>query len=111
MEFLQLLGGAVVLGSALGTTVASLFAYRQKSLVTMLRESNKDYKDRVDQLVADGESKDTLINQMRKDIDQLKREKTLPLENLTRLVISQNAETNKSIMALTNELKKSRGKK
>lgn len=101
MDFIQILAAAIVLGSTIGTTVASLFAYRQKSLVTMLRESNADYKNRVDQLVSDGELKDKQIADLTTDVAQLKREKMLPLDNLTKLVIRQNAETNKSIMNLT----------
>lgn len=113
MDFVQILAGAIVLGSTLGTTVASVFAYRQKSLVTMLRESNSDYKLRVEQLEDERESLKKIIETLQADVGQLKREKTLPLDNLTKLVesnILQSRQTDKSILELTKVLRQ-QGKK
>ena len=107
-SFIQSLAAAIVLGSTLGSIVAGFFAVRQRSLVTLLRESNNDYKQRNEQLEAERDELKVIVEQLRTDVAQLKREKTLPLENLTRLVIEQNAKTQKSIMSLTAELKKQR---
>lgn len=90
MEFLQVLGAAITFGSALGATVAGFFAYRQKSLVTVLRESNNDYKERVDQLIEEREELNKKIDFLTESVKRLEKEKQLPLDRLTKLVMSQN---------------------
>lgn len=104
MDFPQTLGAAIVLGSTLGATVAGFSAYRQKNLVVLLRESNNDYKDRNAQLEADNERYKTQIKELQTDVAQLKREKTLPLEKLTKLVISQHQDMQRSMIQLTKAL-------
>lgn len=100
MDYLQAIGAAITFGSALGAIVAGFFAQRQKSLVTLLRESNKDYKDRVEQLEADRDRFEELSKKQADEIADLKRQKMLPLEQLIKLVTQQHADTQKSIMAL-----------
>lgn len=103
-DFTQTLGAAIVLGSTLGATVAGFSAYRQKNLVVLLRESNKDYKDRSDQLEAERDELRVKVKTLQDDVAQLKREKTLPLERLTKLVISQHKDMHQSMIHLTKAL-------
>lgn len=97
---------AITGGSTLGATIAGFFAYRQKSLVTLLRESNKDYKDRVDQLEKDRDTDRETINKQADEIKQLKAEKALPLDNLTKLITSQHQVLISAITELTKALSK-----
>lgn len=90
---------AITGGSTLGATIAGFFAYRQKSLVVLLRESNADYKERVGQLEEDRDRFEKLSKTQSEEIAQLKRERQLPLENLIKLVTSQHAAT---LLAITN---------
>lgn len=93
MDFIQVLGAAIVFGSTLGATLAGLFASRQRSLVKLLREANNDYKERVEQLEKDRDDDRRTIQQQAAEIKQLKSEKALPLQQLTKLIVSQHAET------------------
>lgn len=93
MNFLELLGAAITFGSALGATLAGLFATRQRSLVTLLREANNDYKDRVGQLETDRDSLQIVVKKQAEEINRLKSEKALPLKQLTELVAQQHKET------------------
>lgn len=95
---------AITGGSTLGATIAGFFAYRQKSLVTLLRESNSDYKDRVDQLEKDRDDDRKTIEQQTVEIAQLRNEKALPLENLITLITSQHTSTLTAITELTKAL-------
>lgn len=92
MDILQTLGAAIVFGSALGATLAGFFAYRQKSLVTVLREANNDYKDRVEQLEQQRDSMVKDNKSLADRVKQLESEKRLPLEELTTLVIKQHTQ-------------------
>lgn len=89
-DFAQILAGAVVLGSTLGATVAGFFAYRQKSLVTLLRESNSDYKDRNEQLESERDELKRELGKVKDAVDRLEKEKRLPLEKLTQLIVQQH---------------------
>jgi predicted PurR-regulated permease PerM len=95
---------AITGGSTLGATIAGFFAYRQKSLVTFLRESNQDYKDRVEQLESDRDRFEKLAKDQADEIAQMKAEKRLPLENLTALITSQHSALVDAITGLTNAL-------
>lgn len=92
---------AITGGSTLGATIAGFFAYRQKSLVTLLRESNKDYKDRVEQLEQDRDRFEELNKKLVAEITALKREKELPLKELIELITSQHNATFSAITELT----------
>lgn len=92
---------AITGGSTLGATIAGFFAYRQKSLVTLLRESNKDYKDRVEQLEEDRDRFEKTTKEQAEKIRHLEAEKTLPLKNLIELITSQHTTTLNAITALT----------
>lgn len=111
MDFVQALGAAIVLGSTLGATVAGFFAYRQKSLVSLLRESNQDYKDRNEQLEKERDELKKTVEQLQADVKQLKAEKMMPLESLTKLIIKQHAQNQKNIIALTKAIKQNTEKK
>lgn len=89
-DFVQILAGAVVLGSTLGATVAGFFAYRQKSLVTLLRESNGDYKERNEQLESERDELKHDVVKLKDAVDRLEKEKRLPLEKLTQLIVQQH---------------------
>ena len=101
MDYLQALGAAITFGSALGAIVAAFFAQRQKSLVTLLREGNADYKLRVEQLEKDRDSLANVVQKQAEEIKQLKSEKALPLKELTQLIMTQHSENQESIMELT----------
>lgn len=92
---------AITGGSTLGATIAGFFAYRQKSLVTLLRESNADYKDRVVQLEQDRDRFEKVTKDQALEIAQLKAEKALPLDNLIKLITSQHTSTLSAITELT----------
>ena len=104
MDFLTLLGGAITFGSALGATVAGFFAYRQKSLVTLLRESNKDYKDRVEQLEIERDGLNKRIDLLTTAVKALQDQKALPLENLTLLVTQQYQELHKVLSGIPSQI-------
>ena len=91
---------AITGGSTLGATIAGFFAYRQKSLVTLLRESNKDYKERVEQLEKDRDRFEEMTKKQAEEISLLKREKELPLKNLIELITSQHTATMSAITEL-----------
>lgn len=95
---------AITGGSTLGATIAGFFAYRQKSLVTLLRESNKDYRERVDQLEKDRDRFEKMTKEQAEEIALLKREKELPLKNLIELITSQHTATLAAITGLTEAL-------
>lgn len=97
---------AITGGSTLGATIAGFFAYRQKSLVTLLRESNQDYKERVGQLEQDRDRLEKLSKEQTAEIAQLKAEKALPLENLTQLITSQHQLLIAAITELTKTISK-----
>lgn len=97
---------AITGGSTLGATIAGFFAYRQKSLVTLLRESNADYKERVGQLESDRDRFEKLAKEQGDEIDRLKAEKALPLDNLTKLITSQHQMLIAAITELTKALAK-----
>jgi hypothetical protein len=97
---------AITGGSTLGATIAGFFAYRQKSLVTLLRESNKDYKDRVEQLEEDRDRLERVTKDQAEEIAQLKREKELPLKNLIELITTQHTSTFDAITKLADALAK-----
>jgi 3-hydroxyacyl-CoA dehydrogenase len=101
---------AITGGSTLGATIAGFFAYRQKSLVTLLRESNKDYKERVEQLESDRDRFEKLSKEQTAEIAQLKAEKALPLDNLTKLITSQHQLLISAITELTKALANKEGK-
>lgn len=115
MDYLQAIGAAITFGSALGAIVAGFFAQRQKSLVTLLRESNNDYKERVEQLEQERDDLKKAVQALRDEVQELKRQRALPLEKLVKLVTQQHADTQKSIMALAKaieaETKNNKGKK
>lgn len=90
MDFIQILAGAIVLGSTLGATVAGFFAYRQKTLVSLLRESNSDYKDRNVQLESERDELKKDVDKLKDTVARLEQEKRLPLEKLTDLIIKQH---------------------
>lgn len=95
---------AITGGSTLGATIAGFFAYRQRSLVALLRESNKDYKDRVEQLEDDRDRLTAVTKSQADEIAILKAEKTLPLDNLTKLITSQHQMLIAAITELTKAL-------
>lgn len=95
---------AITGGSTLGATIAGFFAYRQKSLVTLLRESNTDYKDRVGQLESTVDRQAIEIKGQADKITQLENEKTLPLDNLIKLITSQHQVLISAITELTTAL-------
>lgn len=101
---LSTLAIAITTGSALGATIAGFFAYRQKSLVTLLRESNKDYKDRVEQLEEERENLKKMIDDLNSRVKAMEQEKALPLEELTKLIIEQHTQQIKSTDKTTKEL-------
>lgn len=104
MDYLQIIGAAITGGATLGAIVAGFFAQRQKSLVTLLREGNNDYKERVEQLETERDQLKKDFQSMKDEFAQLKKEKALPLEKLTKLIMTQHAENQESIMALTQAL-------
>lgn len=106
MDFVQILAGAIVLGSTLGATVAGFFAYRQKSLVSLLRESNNDYKDRNVQLESERDELREVIIKLKDSVHKLENERRLPLEKLTKLIVTQHAENQESILQLTKAISK-----
>ena len=83
---------------------AGFFAYRQKSLVTLLRESNADYKERVGQLEQDRDRFEKTTKDQAAEIAQLKAEKALPLDNLIKLITSQHQVLISAITELTTAL-------
>lgn len=95
---------AITGGSTLGATIAGFFAYRQKSLVTLLRESNADYKERVGQLEQDRDRFEKLSREQADKISRLESEKALPLDNLTKLITSQHQMLIAAITELTKAL-------
>ncbi len=95
---------AITGGSTLGATIAGFFAYRQKSLVTLLRESNADYKERVGQLEQDRDRFEKTTKEQADEIAKLKAEKALPLDNLTKLITSQHSVLISAISELTKAL-------
>ena len=100
-NLISTLAVAITGGSTLGATIAGFFAYRQKSLVTLLRESNKDYKDRVEQLEEDRDRFERLTKEQADKIKRLEDEKTLPFKNLIELITSQHTATLTAITELT----------
>lgn len=104
MDYLQLVGAAITLGSVIGGVVFGLLAARQKSRVTLLEAMNTDYEKRVKQLEDDGEAKDKRIQLLEKTVDRLEHEKALPLDKLITLVTKQHEQTNKSIMHLADAI-------
>lgn len=95
---------AITGGSTLGATIAGFFAYRQKSLVTLLRESNTDYKERVGQLEQDRDRFEKLSKEQAEKITRLESEKALPLDNLIKLITSQHQTLISAITELTTAL-------
>jgi response regulator of citrate/malate metabolism len=106
VDLLETLGAAIVAGSALGATIAGFFAYRQKSLVTVLREGNQDYKERVEQLERDREVDQKMLKKQAQQIEVLQNEKRLPLDELTRLIVQQHSDQLKSTNDLATQLSK-----
>jgi response regulator of citrate/malate metabolism len=104
VDLLETLGAAIVAGSALGATIAGFFAYRQKSLVTVLREGNQDYKERVDQLERDREFDQRQLEEQARQIEALQQEKRLPLDELTRLIVEQHSEQIRSTENLATQM-------
>lgn len=103
-DFIQILAGAIVLGSTLGATVAGFFAYRQKSLVSLLRESNSDYKDRNVQLEQERDLFKADVIKLQDAVKRLEQEKRLPLEKLTSLIINQHTAQLASMNAIATKL-------
>jgi hypothetical protein len=92
MEFWQIISLVITSFAALGTTVAGFLAYRSKADIEVLRNSNidlrasnSDYEQMVNKLKIDN------IN-LTKRVQSLEDEKKLPLEDLTRLVVSQHTQ-------------------
>lgn len=104
VDYIQILAGAIVLGSTLGATVAGFFAYRQKSLVTLLRESNSDYKDRNEQLETERDDLKKDVSKLKDAVDRLEREKRLPLEKLTQLIVQQHTAQLASMNSIATKL-------
>lgn len=104
MDLLETLGAAIVAGSALGATIAGFFAYRQKSLVTVLREGNQDYKERVEQLERDREIDQKMLKKQAQQIEALQNEKRLPLDELTKLIVQQHSDQLKSTENLATQM-------
>jgi len=108
VDIIQTLGAAITFGSALGATIAGFFAYRQKSLVTVLRESNNDYKERVEQLEEDRDSKKREVESLTTRIMFLEREKQLPLEELTKLIMQQHTQQLQLMGKMAESIKRKR---
>lgn len=82
MDFATL---AIILsvGSLIGTAAATFFAQRKSRSNDVLRATNEDYEKRIKQL--EGENKRLL-----KDVQNLKQERQLPLDQFTQLIISNS---------------------
>lgn len=97
---LSILGGAVTIGGFIGIALA----YKRKTDLEVLRASNKDYKERNEQLESD-------IDRIKKENAVLEAQRILPFEKLTKLMVNQHSEQMESgrkqldgITKLTREL-------
>lgn len=94
----------IIGGLGLGSAVAALFAYNQKLGKDVLREANKDYKERNEQLEADNDRLKKDILDLKKRVTTLEAEKRLPLDELTKLIIQQHSEQISSTEKLTRQI-------
>lgn len=80
------------LASILGTAAAIFYSVRQRTVITILKESNDAYKDRNAQLESQTVRNTSDITALKNRIVDLEKIKTSPLEPLIALVTKNHTE-------------------
>jgi predicted histidine transporter YuiF (NhaC family) len=109
MEFWQILTPIIAIGTTLGFAVTIFLAYRNKTDKDVLRTSNEDLR------ALNLDNKLTIDNlklaniALTKRVQSLEDEKKLPLDDLTRLVVSNHTQQLKVLRDIAKALNNKKG--
>jgi len=97
MSTFELLIAAVLGGSTLGATIAGFLAYRRGAREKVLTALVDDQDKRIKQLEGDRD-------RLAKQVENLEREKRLPLDQLSQLIVTQHTAQMKSMTDIANSM-------